>query len=164
MKMIFDLDMDKCVACGACVIACMDQNDTEPEKGDIPHRWVGTLEPSLGDGKFNYLSISCMHCTDAPCISACPVCCIKKDENGLTVYDNTICIGCRSCAMACPYGAPNYGLDGKMNKCVGCAERVKYGYEPACVRTCPTGALICLPEDEYESSKPIKSMRGKNTD
>ena len=154
--------MDKCVACGACVIACMDQNDTAPEKGDIPHRWVGTLEPSLGGGKFSYLSISCMHCTDAPCIPACPVCCIKKDENGLTVYDNTICIGCRSCAMACPYGAPHYGTDGRMNKCTGCAERIKFGFMPACTRTCPTDALICVSEEVYESVKPNRSLRMLN--
>lgn len=162
MKMIFDLDMEKCVACGACAIACMDQNDIAPEKGEVPYRWVGTLEPVLGGGKFSYLSVSCMHCEDAPCITACPVCCIKKDENGMTIYDNTKCIGCRSCAMACPYGAPNYGADGKMTKCVGCAERIKYGYEPACVRICPTKALLCVPEEEYTDKKPKASLRETN--
>lgn len=162
MKMIFDLDMDKCVACGACAIACMDQNDTAVDCGEVPNRWVGTLEPVLGEGKFGYLSVSCMHCADAPCIPACPVCCISKDENGLTVFDNTLCIGCRSCAMACPYGAPHYGDDGKMSKCGGCAQRIKYGYMPACVRVCPTGALICVPEDEYEAKKPKNSLRESN--
>ena len=159
MKMIFDLDMDKCVACGACAIACMDQNDTAVDCGEVPYRWVGSLEPALGGGKFSHLSISCMHCTDAPCIPACPVRCISKDEQGFTVYDSSLCIGCRSCAMACPYGAPHYGPDGKMSKCVGCAMRVKYGYEPACVRTCPTKALICVPEEEYEAKKPRRSLR-----
>lgn len=159
MKMIFDLDMDKCVACGACAIACMDQNDTAPEKGETPFRRVGTLEPSLGAGRFSWLSISCMHCADAPCIPACPVCCLSKDERGLTVYDNTLCIGCRSCAMACPYGAPTYRPDGKMEKCTGCAGRIKYGYEPACVRVCPTGALLCVPEEEYGRAKPESSLR-----
>jgi len=159
MKMIFDLDKEKCVACGACAIACMDQNDTDLEAGQQPKRWVGVLEPALNCGRFNYLSISCMHCDDAPCIPACPVCCIKKDENGLTVFDNSLCIGCRSCAMACPYGAPHYGKDGKMSKCDGCAERQKHGLQPACVRICPTGALVCIPEDEYEAKKPRKSLR-----
>lgn len=162
MRMIFDLDMDKCVACGACAIACMDQNDTAPEKGETPFRWVGALEPGLGDGKFSWLSIACMHCEDAPCIPACPVCCIKKDERGLTVYDNTLCIGCHSCAMACPYGAPGYGADGKMRKCDGCAVRQKYGYEPACVRVCPTKALLCVSEEEYESTRPQNSLRLSN--
>lgn len=159
MKMIFDLDMEKCVACGACAVACMDQNDIAPEKGEEPWRRVGTLEPSLCGGKFEFLSISCMHCDDAPCIPACPVCCISKNENGLTVYDPTICIGCRSCAMACPYGAPHYGKDGKMQKCTGCAERIKYGYEPACVRICPTKALTLMDEKEYAEKKPRESLR-----
>ena len=159
MKMIFDLDMDRCVACGACAIACMDQNDIFPDKGDVPFRSVGMLEKALGEGSFAYLSLACMHCDDAPCIPACPVCCISKDEKGFTVYDNSLCIGCHSCAMACPYSAPHYGIDGKMVKCNGCAERVKYGYEPACVRICPTKALICLPEEEYEASKPANSLR-----
>lgn len=161
MKMIFDLDMDRCVACGACAIACMDQNDIEPDKGDIPFRRVGTLEPTLNGGSFAYLSVSCMHCEDAPCIPACPVCCISKDELGLTVYDNALCIGCHSCAMACPYGAPTYGGDGKMDKCNGCAVRQRYGYEPACVRVCPTGALICVSEEEYNERKPTHSLRGE---
>lgn len=159
MRMIFDLDMDKCVACGACAIACMDQNDTAPETDETPFRRVGTLEPSIGGGRFSWLSISCMHCADAPCIPACPVCCLSKDERGLTVYDNTLCIGCRSCAMACPYGAPTYRADGKMEKCSGCTDRIKYGYEPACVRVCPTGALLCVPEDKYEHVKPSASLR-----
>lgn len=157
--MIFDLDMDKCVACGACAVACMDQNDIFPDRGDRPFRHIGTLEPALCGGKFSYLSVSCMHCTDAPCIPACPTCCLKKDERGLTVYDNTACIGCHSCAMACPFGAPTYGEDGKMRKCDGCAVRQEYGLEPACVRVCPTKALLCVPEDEYEAVKPRHSLR-----
>ena len=151
MKVIFDLDMDKCVACGACAIACMDQNDIWPDRGDKPFRTVGTLEPFPGSGRIGYFSIACMHCDDAPCIIACPVCCIKKDvDTGLTVYDNSLCICCHSCAMACPIGAPNYDKDGKMCKCKGCEERVKNNLQPACVRICPTGALTCKTREEQE--------------
>ena len=159
MKMIFDLDMDKCVACGACAIACMDQNDIYPNEGGVPFRSVGMLERALGGGKFSYLSLACMHCEDAHCIPACPVCCISKNEKGLTVYDNSLCIGCHSCAMACPYGAPRFDSRNKMKKCDGCALRQEYGYEPACVRICPTKALICVAEDEYETAKPENSLR-----
>ena len=83
-----------------------------------------------------------MHCVDAPCISACPVGCLSKDpETGFTVYDNTNCIGCKSCAMACPFGAPRYRKsDGKMVKCDGCNIRVKNGLEPACVKSCTNAA------------------------
>ena len=161
MKMIFDLDMDKCVACGACAVACMDQNDLWPDKGDKPYRRIGTLEHAAGT-PYTYLSLSCMHCDEAPCIPACPVRCIRKDANHLTVYDSTRCIGCHSCAMACPYGAPAYGPDGKLSKCNGCAVRVENGLEPACVRVCPTKALIFVSEEAYAKEKPQHSLRELN--
>ena len=137
MKMIFDLDMDKCCACGACAVACMDQNDIEITE-EHPLRKVFAMEGPKGHA---YISMACMHCEDAPCITACPVGCLSKDERGLTVYDSTNCIGCHSCAMACPFGAPTYNRFGKMQKCDGCAERLAHGLEPACVRTCSLGAL-----------------------
>ncbi len=92
-----------------------------------------------------------MHCDDAPCISACPVGCLRKDpETGFTVYDNANCIGCKSCALACPFGAPRFRpSDGKMVKCDGCNIRVKNGLQPACVRACSFGALTCVTEEEY---------------
>ena len=123
MKMIFDLDMDRCCACGACAVACMDQNDIEITE-EHPLRKVFAMEGTNGHA---YISVACMHCEDAPCIAACPVGCLSKDERGLTVYDSTSCIGCHSCAMACPFGAPTYNRFGKMQKCDGCAERLSHG-------------------------------------
>lgn len=160
MKMIFDLDMDKCVACGACAIACMDQNDIWPNRGDEPYRRVGAVNALPGERRaVRYLSLACMHCADAPCIKACPVGCLRKDEMGLTIYDNANCISCHSCEMACPIAAPTYNDGGKMAKCNGCAQRLLNGLIPACVRNCPEGALICVPEDEYPSCKPKHSLR-----
>ena len=162
MRHVFVFDQDKCAACSACMMGCLDQNDPDLAAGDQCFRQTFDNEVALEDGSVYcaYISAACMHCADAPCIAACPVGCLSKDpETGFTVYDNTTCIGCKSCAMACPYGAPTYRADGRMEKCSGCAERIKYGYEPACVRVCPTGALLCLPEDEYERVKPAASLR-----
>lgn len=160
MKYILDLDMERCSACGACMIACIDQNDIDVTKGEVPFRAVFDVEGRVGSGhKTHYLSMSCMHCADAPCIPACPCGCLYKDENGLTLYDNTACIGCHSCAMACPYGAPTFGADGKMVKCDGCIERMKYGYEPACVRICPTKALHITCEEELAHTRREHSMQ-----
>lgn len=158
MGKLIDLDVQKCSACGACAVACMDQNDHDMKSGNSPFRVVCDLENALGD--YQYYSIACMHCEDAPCITACPCNCLRKDqETGFTVYDNTNCIGCHSCAMACPFGAPSYGRDGKMIKCDGCATRVKCGLEPACVRNCPTGALQLIDEDEWKDVKVERSLR-----
>ena len=157
MKMILDLDMDKCIACGACAVACMDQNDLDSDK-TVPFRSVFSVEENgIAKTKFVYLSLACMHCENAPCIKACPAGCIQKDlQTQLTVYDNTNCIGCHSCAMACPFGAPSFAEDGKMVKCDGCVTRVQHGMKPACVKVCPFDALSMYTEEEYEA------IRAKN--
>lgn len=160
MKKIIDLDITKCSACGACAVACMDQNDLDITAGVSPFRVVKDLEETCGC--YDYYSIACFHCEDAPCIDACPCNCLKKDaETGFTVYDNTNCIGCHSCAMACPFGAPSYNTEGKMIKCDGCAERVKHGLEPACVNNCATGALRLLEEVDLEDIGAERSLYKK---
>ena len=160
--MIFDLDMDKCVACGACAVACMDQNDLRPQDGEELFRTVGVVEPLPGGKELGFLSLGCMHCADAPCITACPTGCLRKDALGLTVYDNSLCIGCHSCAMACPFGIPRFSpKDGKMLKCDGCYARVENGMQPACVRACAFGALTCVSEEEFarlEKENSITAM------
>lgn len=153
----FDLDPEKCTACCACVLACMDQNDLDSAHGQHPFRNAFELEE---DGKCGFLSVACMHCEDAPCVLACPAGCLFKDEEtGLTLYDNTRCIGCHSCAMACPFGAPSFNGEGKMVKCDGCVERLRRGLIPACVRVCPTGALTCRPASEFHQAQKGKSLR-----
>ena len=90
-----------------CAVACMDQNDTDPEV-QLPFRHVQVIEKvKERETVFTNVSIACMHCSDAPCVQACPAGCLYKDEaTGLTLYDNNKCIGCHSCVMACPFGAP----------------------------------------------------------
>lgn len=160
-KMIFDFDPSKCTACQACVMACFDQNDIDTLHGQHPFRNAAGLEAAdRGGPRFSFLSVACMHCDDAPCIMGCPSACLYKDsESGLTLFDNTNCIGCHSCAMACPFGAPSFNKEGKMVKCDGCVERLRQGLLPACVRVCPTGALICVPESQYHQLQSERSLR-----
>lgn len=145
----FELDMDKCSACGACAIACMDQNDIDIDSGERPFRCVFQSEKENKEETADYFSVACMHCNDAPCVNACPVGCLYKDpETNFTLFDTTNCIGCHSCAMACPFGAPAFNKFGKMQKCDGCIERVRNGMMPACVLACPNGALRLLKDGE----------------
>lgn len=147
MRMKLELDVEKCCACGACAVACMDQNDIDVATMS-PFRRIADFEKG---SQFTYTSVSCMHCDDAPCIQGCPVGCLRKDpETQLTVYDNTNCIGCHSCAMACPVGAPSFNPENKMVKCDGCITRLQHGMQPACVLVCPTGALRMVNEDAEE--------------
>ena len=157
-QMMFKFDKEKCISCGACAVACMDQNDIDPYE-QRPFRRVYSREQALdGHAVFTNLSIACMHCADAPCVAACPAGCIRKDpETGLTIYDNTDCIGCHSCAMACPFGAPSFASNGKMTKCNGCITRIKHGLEPACVKVCPFGALEMMPVENV-TEKSVEAI------
>ena len=153
-----ELDISRCCACGACAIACMDQNDIDLSTGVRPYRTV-FREETRRTGEIRYYSMACMHCDNAPCVTACPSGCLYKDPaTGLTRYDTTHCIGCHSCAMACPYGAPTFRPTGegrpreKMEKCHGCLERIQAGLQPACVHSCPTGALTWRWAEDGESS------------
>lgn len=149
MKYKIVFDADKCVACNACSIACIDQNDIDVAKGEKPHRRVFTEEVlSQSHLKLIYVMESCQHCLNAPCAELCPLECIKIDEDtGFVVYDDAECIGCGLCEEACQYNAISFSTDGKVRKCDGCYIRVKHKMEPACVRNCPTEALkLCKSE------------------
>ena len=74
-----------------------------------------------------YLSIACNHCEDPACTKVCPSGAMHKREDGFVVVDEDVCIGCRYCHMACPYGAPQYNAKGHMTKCDGCHSRVADG-------------------------------------
>lgn len=158
MKKTLFFDPEKCSACGACALACIDQNDVEVQKGQQPFRHTFTLEDKTG--ALSFYSVSCMHCADAPCVIGCPCGCLTKDpETGFTLYDTQNCIGCHSCAMACPYGVPGFGEDGKMRKCDACMERQKAGLTPACVKVCPTGALALLTEEELQARQTAQRQK-----
>jgi Fe-S-cluster-containing dehydrogenase component len=111
------VDLDKCVACQACSIACRYENNTpavppaEAKQGrairwnevfPVPvHSQSGGHSP---DEKIHYLPRPCMHCDNPPCIKVCPVQATFKDDQGLVRQNYSRCIGCRFCTVACPYG------------------------------------------------------------
>ncbi len=141
MKHTIYLDLNRCTGCYACVVACMDQNDLQAGQGQPLWRQIFIVEDgTFPDVKVTFVSMACMHCQEAPCLRTCPAGAIKK-EAGVILVNQDLCIGCYSCSMACPFGVPRFGQDGKMQKCNLCIARVEAGLEPACTRICPTGAL-----------------------
>ena len=157
------LNVNACVGCGACTVACMDQNDMlfDPFDGTVPHRRVFQVEEgSYPNAKIHYASISCMHCETPACVSGCPTAALKKDrETGAVVYDQNLCIGCHSCALACPFGIPRYDAENHITKCNQCAGRVKAGLLPACVRVCQTNALEFVEVNEFEEEKETRFLK-----
>ena len=150
-----------CVGCHACEIACMDQNDTDICALEQPFRRVMSCESTADDeAVVTHLSASCRHCKDAHCMEACPAGAIKRDLATDAVYVRQhLCIGCRSCSMACPFGVPRFGGKGVMEKCDGCRIRVRYGYEPACSRICPSGALSFANLDELQRNRELEAAK-----
>lgn len=140
------LHEERCIACGACSVACMDQHDRDPRRGDKPFRRSVVEEH---DGVITYRSIGCDHCDHAACYYACPQECIERDrETGFVYIDQTYCLGCGRCRRVCPVQAPVVDRDGKANKCDGCRDRVKAGLLPACVKVCPMKALELVKTEE----------------
>ena len=156
------IDLDTCVGCQACVIACKGWNtqnygaplaDLDPygaaPRGTFLNR-VHTYELSPPDAAAQIVHFpkSCLHCEDAPCVTVCPTgASYKRAEDGIVLVNEDACIGCGLCAWACPYGAREMDPTAKvMKKCTLCVDRIynenlpEVDREPACVRTCPAGA------------------------
>jgi anaerobic dimethyl sulfoxide reductase subunit B (iron-sulfur subunit) len=137
----FSFDLSRCSGCMACVVACMDQNDIPGD--DLSYRQLIKLEKgAYPSARLAFVTLACFHCNDAPCARVCPNGAIFRDEtSGVIAVDETRCIGCRACAMVCPFGAPRFTDGGAMHKCNLCIDRVAHNMEPACVHTCTTKAL-----------------------
>ena len=145
------IDVSKCIACRACQIACKQWNSLEA----IPTQQEGTYEnpPELSSNtwikiefkerphEWLFRAHTCMHCTDAGCEQVCPTGAIS--HHGEIVYiDQNWCIGCGYCTQACPFQIPHKDeISGTVRKCTFCIDRITIGQQPACAKTCPTGAI-----------------------
>jgi anaerobic dimethyl sulfoxide reductase subunit B (iron-sulfur subunit) len=154
----FIIDTERCVDCRSCVTACQTGNNLH--LGIAWRHVTSTWKGSYPRVTFTSVSMACNHCAEPACIQVCPVNAIsKRSEDGVVVVDRTKCIGCRACGEACPYHAPQYGKDGFMQKCDLCLKRIGAGKEPACVTTCPAGALIFGTMDELPKLAGRKTVR-----
>ena len=137
----FSFDLARCSGCMACVVACMDENDIEPD--GLSYRQLIKLEKGkFPSARIAFVSLACFHCSDAPCAKVCPKEAIFRDEDsGVMHVDDSLCIGCHACAIVCPFGAPRFRNGAPMRKCDMCADRLEHNMQPACVQTCTTQAL-----------------------
>ncbi|MGV8863983.1 MAG: formate dehydrogenase subunit beta [Pseudomonas sp.] len=153
------IDTTKCIGCKACQVACSEWNELRDEVGhnhgtyDNPHdlsaeTWTlmrfTEHENTAGNLEWLIRKDGCMHCADPGCLKACPSPgAIVKLANGIVDFNQDHCIGCGYCITGCPFDVPRISQkDHKAYKCTLCSDRVAVGLEPACVKTCPTGAIV----------------------
>ncbi len=143
-QLAFEVDLDKCSGCKACVVACHALNGLDEGES---FRDVGLLlAPSTSIAQFQHVTTACHHCVDPGCLSACPVNAYEKDlVTGIVRHLDDQCFGCQYCTLACPYEVPKYhAAKGIVRKCDMCTQRLSAGEAPACVQACPHQAIsIC---------------------
>ncbi len=156
MKQVIAIDIEKCVGCHSCQIACA-----------LAHSGANTLfeavqqEPAAQPRIAVLLvgntpvAVQCRHCDDPPCVEKCPTDAMqKRDSDGVVTVDPELCIACKVCTKVCPLG--EFGVISRSRdeeaktiiKCDMCPERTSQGLLPACVEACPTGALVLMDPEE----------------
>jgi Fe-S-cluster-containing dehydrogenase component/DMSO reductase anchor subunit len=103
------VDLNRCVGCQTCTIACKHANDTQPEV-----QWRSVVDVEFGtfpNVERLFLVVGCQHCANPPCVPVCPTGATKQRADGLVTMDYETCIGCASCAVACPYQARTIAHD-----------------------------------------------------
>ncbi|QGZ42601.1 formate dehydrogenase (quinone-dependent) iron-sulfur subunit [Pseudoduganella flava] len=153
------IDVSKCIGCKACQTACSEWNDLRDDVGGnvgvydnpidlTPQSWtvMRFSEHEKEDGNLEWLirKDGCMHCEEPGCLKACPSPgAIVQYTNGIVDFHEENCIGCGYCVTGCPFDVPRISKkDNRAYKCTLCSDRVAVGQEPACVKTCPTGAIV----------------------
>ena len=189
MGMLYDTT--RCIGCKACMFACQQANDLEPQRSpdglhlapvDLDGRTKNVIKLYQEEGRRSYIKAQCMHCVDPACAGACMLGSLHKDEQtGIVGYDPQYCVGCRYCQMACPFNVAKFEFDKaapKIVKCELCRHRVqgaklekdaqgfsRYAKDhgPACCEVCPREAVIYGTREELlaEAQRRVAEAPGK---
>lgn len=150
----FYFNMDACVGCRTCQVACKDKND-------LPIGTIYRKVDSFETGEFPtsllyHLTHTCNHCESPACVANCPTGAMQKDpETGIVNNDKEKCIGCMTCEKSCPYGHPVQLDDGLSHKCVLCSDENPEGTpDPTCAKACPVRALEFGPIASLREAHP----------
>jgi formate dehydrogenase iron-sulfur subunit len=174
------IDVSICIGCKACQVACNEWNDLRDEVGhnvgvydnpaDLsPDTWTLMRfdEVAGEDDKLEWLirKDGCMHCAEPGCLTACPEPgAIIQYANGIVDFQSEYCIGCGYCVAGCPFDVPRISKkDNKAYKCTLCVDRVSVGQEPACVKTCPTGAISFGSKEDmlHQADERVVELQGR---
>lgn len=149
-------DISRCIGCRNCEGACKRHNRLPAVRTEASPYWdnpqdlgsntwtiVKFARLKTSAGVWRFAKWQCMHCVQPTCVAVCPTTALYKTEEGPVLYDESRCIGCQYCVIACPFSIPRFdwGKERVVRKCTMCADRIADGLEPACVEICPAGAL-----------------------
>ncbi|MDR1961490.1 MAG: 4Fe-4S dicluster domain-containing protein [Gracilibacteraceae bacterium] len=176
------VDIPRCIGCESCSVACKLYNGldwdeerkqltaldraAEPNKGLWPEDWtsIAQYNPEKdGTQTIRFVKSQCFHCDEPACASACFSKAFQKLPEGPVIYDQSLCVGCRYCMLACPFDIIKFEWGKAIpgcRKCQMCAPRVVSGESPACVTACPTGALFYGEEKEVLAEAKRRIIAG----
>jgi formate dehydrogenase iron-sulfur subunit len=159
-------DATLCIGCKQCEQGCAEKNklpyDNAVAAEDTQSAHKYTVVLTKGE---KFMRRLCMNCSDPACASVCPVGALRKTAAGPVIYEESRCMGCRYCMVACPFGVPKYEWNKvlpRVQKCTMCPDRVAAGQQTACADACPTGATKFGERDELiaEAQKRIQDNPG----
>ena len=165
MQLGFYFDQTRCIGSNACTVSCKDWNQVNP--GPVRWRKQENHEKNNGVSVFENLTMSCNHCEEPACLTACAANAITKTDKGIVIVDRNKCQALKACITACPFAAPhiaddlqepkkgeNWVVDHPMQKCKYCWERIEDGNSPVCVSACPVRALDYGDIDDLQRKYP----------
>jgi formate dehydrogenase iron-sulfur subunit len=162
-QLAFEVDLDRCSGCKACVAACHALNGLDDDEA---WRSVGLLQGgTTALPVLQHITSACHHCLDPACLHGCPVNAYEKDPStGIVRHLDDQCIGCQYCILKCPYDVPKYNKKlGIVRKCDMCGDRLTSGEAPACAQACPTQAIrisVVSVRDVIEDSEANQFLPG----
>lgn len=175
-------DSSKCFACKGCQVSCKQWNNLPSPLGMNEVQYSADMEslPDLngdtrllvtydergaaGSVEWAFGRRSCFHCSEPACMAVCTGSAISQLPDGTVMLDKTKCVGCKYCMAACPFGTPKFRDSlGVADKCTLCFDRVAMGRKPACVQTCPAGAMTFGPRDEMVAAgkKRVQALKAQ---
>lgn len=164
-------DLNRCVGCLSCSVACKSANEVPIgtfwnkvlRVGPFPTEEGGTFDKSA----MYFLPVTCQHCVNPPCIDVCPTGATTKLDDGTVVIDEDTCIGCQACMTACPYGVRFFNEElSVVQKCTLCHDKLEKDELPQCVQQCCARARFFGDVDEgYDTFRaPADPSKFMDTD